>query len=191
MPAIFDDNVQGVLFEKHRPSYPSAVYETILRYLAGSANQTTTGKYKLAVDVGCGAGKSTLPLSAHFHSVLGVDPSSALLAEAQQTSSHLTNVSFIRGDASDLSFLPDNSVDLITVGMALHWFDVEKFFLESHRVLRQGGVLAAYGFDASGARFSTTGGRQLDEITKVRLQSYQNIVVRAFITKMIKCVSRV
>jgi len=55
-------------------------------------------------------------------------------------------ITFRVGDAEDLSFLEDGSVDLITVATAIHWFDVEKFCLECHRVLRPGGVLAAYSY---------------------------------------------
>ena len=38
--------------------------------------------------------------------------------------------------------LPDNSVDLITVAQALHWFPLPAFFHESARVLRDEGLLA-------------------------------------------------
>ncbi|WP_211263129.1 methyltransferase domain-containing protein [Thioalkalivibrio nitratireducens] len=36
--------------------------------------------------------------------------------------------------------------DLITVGQALHWFDFPAFYAEAARVLRPGGVLAAWGY---------------------------------------------
>lgn len=45
-----------------------------------------------------------------------------------------------------MDFLSDASVDLITVGTALHWFDVERFCAECSRVLRPGGVLVAYSY---------------------------------------------
>ncbi|MDQ3057661.1 MAG: class I SAM-dependent methyltransferase, partial [Pseudomonadota bacterium] len=37
-----------------------------------------------------------------------------------------------------------NSVGLVVVAQALHWFDREPFFTECERVLRPGGVLAAW-----------------------------------------------
>ena len=36
----------------------------------------------------------------------------------------------------------DDSVDLITVCDAVHWFDITKFFDEAQRILAPGGVLA-------------------------------------------------
>ena len=36
--------------------------------------------------------------------------------------------------------------DLITVAQALHWFDVEAFYLEVRRLLRPGGVLAVWSY---------------------------------------------
>lgn len=40
------------------------------------------------------------------------------------------------------SGLAAESVDLVTVAQALHWFDIDAFFSEAQRVLRPGGVLA-------------------------------------------------
>ncbi|MBF0263594.1 MAG: methyltransferase domain-containing protein, partial [Magnetococcales bacterium] len=40
--------------------------------------------------------------------------------------------------------LASASVDLITVAQALHWFDLEPFYTEVRRVLKPGGVFAAW-----------------------------------------------
>ena len=37
-------------------------------------------------------------------------------------------------------------MDLVTVAQALHWFDKDLFYAECQRILRKGGVLAAYGY---------------------------------------------
>jgi ubiquinone/menaquinone biosynthesis C-methylase UbiE len=42
------------------------------------------------------------------------------------------------------SGLAADSVDLITVAQALHWFDMPAFFAETQRVLRSGGLLAIW-----------------------------------------------
>lgn len=39
-----------------------------------------------------------------------------------------------------------NSVDLVTVAQALHWFDIDAFMQEAGRVLKPGGVLAAWSY---------------------------------------------
>ncbi|NCF85164.1 MAG: methyltransferase domain-containing protein [Verrucomicrobiaceae bacterium] len=40
--------------------------------------------------------------------------------------------------------IEDETIDLITVAQALHWFNVEAFYQEAHRVLRPDGVLAVW-----------------------------------------------
>src|SRR5205085_10545685 len=42
--------------------------------------------------------------------------------------------------------LENNSVDLVTVAQALHWFDVERFHEQVRRVLRPKGLIAEWGY---------------------------------------------
>jgi len=148
---IYKDPQLAALYSKHFPNYPSTLYDKILEYLQMGSECTENRRYKLAVDVACGPGQSTFPLCQYFESVLGLDISEAMIEQATMNLDQVYvkgqgNVTFRVGSAEDLSFLADNSVDLITVGIAMHWFDVEKFCVECHRVLRPGGVLAAYGY---------------------------------------------
>ena len=55
------------------------------------------------------------------------------------------NIEYRCQPAEDLNFLQSNSVDLITVATALHWFDRDVFFKEVDRVLHpETGVLAIW-----------------------------------------------
>lgn len=47
---------------------------------------------------------------------------------------------------AEQSGLADQSVELITVAQAIHWFDLEKFYVEARRVLKPNGMLAAWGY---------------------------------------------
>src|SRR6185437_8812351 len=49
----------------------------------------------------------------------------------------------LAGTAEDLP-LPDASVDLVTVGQAMHWFNLDRAIPEMARVLRPGGRLALF-----------------------------------------------
>ncbi|XP_035827611.1 putative methyltransferase DDB_G0268948 [Aplysia californica] len=91
-------------------------------------------EFLLAVDVCCGPGNST---------VIGFDVSEEQLAHAPK---NLPNVQFQVANANDMSFLESNSVDLVTVAMALHWLDLERFYREVDRVLKPGGVLIIYNY---------------------------------------------
>ena len=46
--------------------------------------------------------------------------------------------------AEDLSFIENNSVDMVTAGQAAHWFKQNKAFPEIARVLKPGGTLAFF-----------------------------------------------
>jgi ubiquinone/menaquinone biosynthesis C-methylase UbiE len=52
-----------------------------------------------------------------------------------------------RTAAAEVSGLEAESVDLVTVAQALHWFDIPKFFAEAARVLRRGGLLATWCYE--------------------------------------------
>ncbi|KAL8561078.1 hypothetical protein ACOMHN_031022 [Nucella lapillus] len=123
---------------KHRPTYTSDVYETIMNFCMENA---LTAKISLALDVGCGSGQSTVPLTKHFQRVIGLDVSEAQISRAP---TDIANLTFTVGSAEDLSFLDGGSVDLVTVATALHWMDMERFYAEVERVLRPGGALVAY-----------------------------------------------
>ena len=68
--------------------------------------------------------------------MLGGDVSVDQLTAAPPSASH-----YVAAHADTLP-LADNSVDLITVAQALHWFPLPAFFHESARVLRDEGLLA-------------------------------------------------
>ena len=56
-------------------------------------------------------------------------------------------MTFLCQDACNLSSLfEETSVDLISAGLSIHWFDRPKFYAECKKVLRPGGLLVAYGF---------------------------------------------
>jgi len=145
MSWLFKGVDHAKLYQKFRPVYPSGVYTTIYSYLESSGiKRGTSGRFTVALDIGCGTGLSTLPLCDHFETVIGVDYSDAQLGEARIASQSHNNVTYRVALGHELTFQPDGSVDLITVATAIHWFNTELFFKECHRVLRPGGVLAAY-----------------------------------------------
>lgn len=114
-----------------RPTYPTALYDWLAGVVRG---------HRQAWDVGTGNGQVAMALAARFERVMATDPSAAQLAAAPPHE----RVSY-RETTYD-SALPDGSVDLVTVGQALHWFALSPFFTEVRRVLAPGGVFAAFAY---------------------------------------------
>jgi hypothetical protein len=46
--------------------------------------------------------------------------------------------------SAEQSGLAPDSIDLVVVASAVHWFDLPRFYEEVHRVIRAGGALAAW-----------------------------------------------
>jgi ubiquinone/menaquinone biosynthesis C-methylase UbiE len=149
MSWVFKEAQHSKLYTQHRPTYPEEVHKTILSWLPRDS-----GKWKTAVDVGCGTGQSTLPLCDYFEEVIGIDSSETQVNEARHVavSKKKQNVKFMVGSADDFSFLVNDSVDLVTAATATHWFDYEKFFQEALRILKPGGVLAVYSYGILAAK---------------------------------------
>jgi ubiquinone/menaquinone biosynthesis C-methylase UbiE len=98
-----------------------------------------------ALDVGCGTGQSTTALRTLAHSVVGVDISAAMLAEAPNE----PGIRYVEAPAEAIPEA-DESFDLITTSLAFHWFDQEKFLGEVQRLLKPGGWLVIYNNGFSG-----------------------------------------
>lgn len=118
-----------------RPRYPAA----LSAWLAAQCVRR-----ERAWDAGCGNGQATVALAAHFERVIGTDPSAAQIEAAEAA----PNVEY-RVEAAEAPTLADASCDLITVAQALHWFDLDRFLAQVRRVLRPGGVLAAWTYGLS------------------------------------------
>ncbi|ODV90375.1 hypothetical protein CANCADRAFT_56912 [Tortispora caseinolytica NRRL Y-17796] len=126
-------------YYSYRPRYPGHFYERLYEYHQGAT--------RLAVDVGCGPGEASIPLLDKFDEVIGVDPSGPMTEVAKKAFAPFGGrIKVVRSAAEDLTFLADQSVDLLLIAEAIHWFDHDVFFNEVHRVLRPGGTLAYWAY---------------------------------------------
>ena len=102
---------------------------------------TGLGPDSVVADVGAGTGM----LAAHFTGragrVFAIEPNDDMRLLARQALGECANVRVSPG-YSHATGLDPASVDLITAGRALHWFDAAPSRAEFRRVLRPGGWLA-------------------------------------------------
>jgi SAM-dependent methyltransferase len=108
----------------------------------------SVGQSDLDLDVGCGAGMSTLALMRREigNRVVGVDPSPAMIRAAKR---HVEAASFVLATAEDLPVRSD-TVGLMTAAGSLNYADIAGFFSETKRVLSPEGLLVVYDFASGG-----------------------------------------
>jgi SAM-dependent methyltransferase len=128
----FEDDVSSHArtYAAHRPTYPLALFA----YLA-----TLAPGRDLAWDCGTGNGQAALELVRYFHHVYATD------ASAQQIGcAHPHDRIEYSVEAAEEVPLADDCVDLVTVAVAVHWFELSRFYAEVRRVLRPDGVVAVW-----------------------------------------------
>lgn len=113
-----------------RPSYPAALFSWLASVAPGRQR---------AWDCATGTGQSACALAEHFEEVIATDASASQLAAARPQPRVRYRLASAEG-----SGLAAAGIDLVCVAQALHWFDTPRFFAEVERVLRPGGVLAAW-----------------------------------------------
>ncbi|MBX9390855.1 class I SAM-dependent methyltransferase [Streptomonospora nanhaiensis] len=97
-----------------------------------------------ALDFGCGAGRLSNALAAHFDAVVGVDISPPMLAEARRLDRSGGRIEFRLNDRPDLAGLPDASFDLVYTDLVLQHLPpplAEGYLREFTRVVRPGGAM--------------------------------------------------
>ena len=134
MNQSFHDHFSAVAnrYADFRPHYPAALFD----YLA-----TLAPRDSAVWDCACGNGQATLDLAERFARVVATDASKDQIASARPQAKAEYRVA-----TAEQSGLPDQSVALVTVAQALHWFDLERFYAEVRRVLRPEGVLAVWAY---------------------------------------------
>jgi ubiquinone/menaquinone biosynthesis C-methylase UbiE len=128
----FSKLAQG--YARYRPRYPQSLFE----YLASLIPEGT-----VAWDCATGNGQVALNLTNYFQQVYATDASPQQIDQAFQHERIYYQVA-----PAERTELADHSVDLVTVGQALHWFNLEQFYREVRRVTKPTGIVAVwcYGF---------------------------------------------
>ena len=125
-----DYSSYALKYAQSRPGYP----EELFVYLASLVNHRD-----VAWDCATGNGQAALSLIKFFKKVIATDISSDQIKQAIRHNQIQYKV--CRAEQSELD---KNSVDLITVASAIHWFDLDKYYDEVQRVLKSGGIIAAW-----------------------------------------------
>jgi len=120
------------------------VHDGIVQLIAARLGVTADRRRQRALDVGCGAGRSTAPLAQLAGTIVGVEPAPAML---EHHAAVAPAAWFVVGDAEALPFA-GRTFDVITCAGALNYTDVDRALAEIARVLARAGALAVYDFSA-------------------------------------------
>jgi SAM-dependent methyltransferase len=146
-PAHLAANVERFMgfaarYDAYRPQ-PPLIIRDILSQLAQAPRPA------LVVDLGSGTGLSTTIWAARAASVVGVEPSADMRRQAELRTSALPDAANVRYQHgfSTATGLPDGCADIVTCSQSLHWMEPAPTFAEVGRILRPGGIFAAYDCD--------------------------------------------
>ncbi len=126
-------------YDTYRPK-PPAVLVDILTQLAQVARP------RCVVDLGSGTGLSSSIWAERADQVIGIEPNADMRSRAEARTAGWPNVVYRDASAQDTG-LPNDCADVVTCSQSLHWMEPEPTFAEIARVLRVGGVFAAYDCD--------------------------------------------
>ena len=125
---LFSD--KSDLYAAARPQYPRELYELLASWVANREK---------VWDCGTGNGQAAVAIAEYFKEVYATDISEPQIANAIAKD----NVFYSVQPAEKTNF-PDAYFDAAIVAQALHWFDLDRFWSEVKRVLKKGGIFAAW-----------------------------------------------
>jgi SAM-dependent methyltransferase len=121
---------EAAQYARLRPTYPESLFTFF---------STTVASREVAWDCATGNGQAATHLAKYFGRVIATDESAEMIAQAPRD----PKIEYRVSEAED-SDIEAHSVDLVTVASAIHWFDLNKFYTEVRRVVKPGGVIAAW-----------------------------------------------
>jgi ubiquinone/menaquinone biosynthesis C-methylase UbiE len=125
-------------FDRNRPATPEALLDVLCL-------EAQVERPRLVVDLGSGTGLSTRVWAERANEVVGVEASPEMRRRGEGATS-AGNVRFVQAYAQETG-LPDGAADIVTCSQSFHWMEPVATLREVARILRPGGVFAAYDYD--------------------------------------------
>lgn len=134
-------NGRAAAYSTVRPQPPAVILDMFTQLIQQK-------RPRLVVDLGSGTGLSTLLWSERAERVVGIEPNEDMRNEAEKIriEAGIKNVSYRKG-VSTATGLGSSSADIVTCSQSLHWMEPAATFAEVERILRPGGLFAAYDYD--------------------------------------------
>lgn len=112
-----------------RPTYPKEILDKLI--------ELGIDKNSNIADIGAGTGLFTNMLCELGSNIFAIEPNLEMINECKEYCDY-SNIRFICAPAEKTT-LEDNSIDMITIAQAFHWFDKKLCKIEFKRILRENG----------------------------------------------------
>jgi ubiquinone/menaquinone biosynthesis C-methylase UbiE len=130
-------------YDRVRPTPPPALLDLLTQLIR-------LPHPALVVDLGSGTGLSTAIWGGRAERVIGIEPNADMRREATQKIEghpYAAHIEYREGFAHQTD-LPDGCADIVTAAQSFHWMEPTSTLAEITRILRPGGLFAAYDYDA-------------------------------------------
>ncbi|HLX59392.1 MAG TPA: class I SAM-dependent methyltransferase [Ktedonobacteraceae bacterium] len=130
-------------YDRARPTPPLALLDLLTQLIQ-------MPHPALVVDLGSGTGLSTAIWGERVERVIGIEPNADMRREAiHKALDHpfAAQIEYREGVAHQTG-LPDGCADIVTAAQSFHWMDPTTTLAEIARILRPGGLFAAYDYDS-------------------------------------------
>jgi ubiquinone/menaquinone biosynthesis C-methylase UbiE len=129
-------------YDRARPTPPPALLDLLTQVI-------DLPHPALVVDVGSGTGLSTAICGERAELVIGIEPNADMRKEAVhkvEDHPYAAQIEYREGVAHQTG-LPDGCADIVTAAQSFHWMEPTSTLAEIARILRPGGLFAAYDYD--------------------------------------------
>ena len=124
-------------YDSHRPKVHHVIHDWL-------TDSNVNAQFQSSLDVACGTGDSTIPITEMSGSTVGVDISDEMLQRAKAKELDVRKVSYL--DISNLG-----KFDFISTCMAFHWFDEKEAISSYKRASKHGAIWLIYNFSFGGS----------------------------------------
>ncbi|MDQ2714527.1 MAG: class I SAM-dependent methyltransferase [Chloroflexota bacterium] len=129
-------------YDRVRPTPPPALLDLLTQVIH-------LPRPTLMVDMGSGTGLSTAIWGERAERVIGIEPNADMRKEAIhkiENDPYAAHIEYREGVAHQTG-LPDECADIVTAAQSFHWMEPTATLAEIARILRPGGIFAAYDYD--------------------------------------------
>ena len=153
---------RATAYSKYRPTYPRELLVILGREIG-------FGRKKVVADIGSGTGILSELFLANGNKVYCVEPNEDMRRVANESLKRYAHRYISVEGTAEATNLGGDTIDLISVGQALHWFDFEKSRAEFARILRRNGcVVIVYNNRRSSGAVEEAYGSIIDKFGKDR-----------------------